>query len=318
MHNRCRRVGNRRSTIKSIRHLSGYFLIVSLSAKAGSTILPPPSFKLLRDYVLSLEAIRYGIDPSDKLMIFLNRILHAGFPLSNMWYRQFGRPIISPPSLVSGYKCQYGGLVFRCPGGNSEIQFLRRWESDVKKAIVTRKKGDAIDVGANFGLYTMMLSHTSDLQSRILSIEPDPVYFHWLGKNIGLNKCRNVTALNIAAWNTNARLRLDRHLFGALMISSSVSIGEECESGTIARPLDQVFDELDLRPRFAKIDVEGAEYQVLQGMKKTIELERPMLVIETHDDETRGRCKAFLEKFEYVITDIHYGNFLASQLLAHD
>jgi len=181
----------------------------------------------------------------------------------------------------------------------------------VKKAIVTRNSGDAVDVGANFGLYTMMLSHTADTRSRILSIEPDPVYFHWLERNISLNECENVMTLNVAAWSKNARLKLDRHLFGGPMISSSVSVGGP-ESLTIARPLDEVFEEIDLRPKFAKIDVEGAEYQVLQGMRKTINLERPMLVVETHNDETLASCRAFLKRFEYTITDLHYGNFLAS------
>jgi len=258
--------------------------------------------------VRSLEAIRCGKKNGDKLKIFVNRILHASYPLSLASYRALHKPLFEPRNLVSGYKCKYGEAVFACPGGNSELQFLNSFEPNVKRVISKFGDGDAVDVGANFGLHTIMMSKSRSDKSKILAIEPDRSYYRCLAENIALNKCRNVTALNIAAWSSTSKLAMRRHMFGGPMKDS---VGEHTANGIDARPLDQVFLDYDIKPRVVKIDVEGAEYEVLLGMERTLRATRPSVIFEALNRQALARCNSLLEVSGYSISRLPDGNFLA-------
>ena len=59
------------------------------------------------------------------------------------------------------------------------------------------------------------------------------------------------------------------------------------------------FDDLDILPDAIKIDVEGFELSVLQGMVRTIETCHPFFMLE-HNDESE-LCKKFLRQYGYRI-----------------
>ena len=46
--------------------------------------------------------------------------------------------------------------------------------------------------------------------------------------------------------------------------------------------LDSVVQSLSLKPKFIKIDVEGAEFDVLQGMQETLKKYKPEIMLEKH------------------------------------
>ncbi|SRR6266581_1757027 len=79
--------------------------------------------------------------------------------------------------------------------------------------------------------------------------------------------------VNVAAWSSASKLTLKRHVFGG---PSEDTIGEQIESAVDARPLDQVFSDYDISPILVKIDVEGAEHEILRGMERTIRGRDPM------------------------------------------
>ena len=119
-------------------------------------------------YVRWFEAIRCGEGPSDKVLILHNRLLHLTFPLNSFCYRAFGRPLLEPRRVISSYRCKYGDLIFDCPGGNTEIQFLSRYEPAVKRTISKILQGQVVDVGANFGLYTLVMSRALSDRGKIV------------------------------------------------------------------------------------------------------------------------------------------------------
>jgi hypothetical protein len=55
------------------------------------------------------------------------------------------------------------------------------------------------------------------------------------------------------------------------------------------------FDRIDL----LKIDVEGFEYDVLNGAVNTIRRLKPKIILETHSKELRQKCDDFLKKAGY-------------------
>ncbi len=272
--------------------------------------MPAPSPRLLIDYVRSLHSVRLGLTPRDKFALLMNRILQAGFPLSFLWYESFGRPLLDPTSLISGYRCRYGEFIFYCPGGNSEIQFLPDWEPEVKQMMAKPRDGDAVDVGANLGLYSVMLGHHTD--GKVLSVEPEPRYFKWLRKNVEANHCENVIPVNIAAWSSSTKLKLNRHVFGGPPVDSSTSSDARLGYTVDAQPLDKVLSRLFLRPKIVKIDVEGSEYQVLTGMIRTLRTCKPVLILEAPSQESLSRCRGLLNSLSYDIQSLKSGNFVAS------
>ena len=59
------------------------------------------------------------------------------------------------------------------------------------------------------------------------------------------------------------------------------------------------FNEID----FIKIDVQGYEYQVIKGAKKTLEINSPIICLEEIDPKNSKAIK-FLESLNYVIVDV--------------
>ncbi len=270
-----------------------------------------PFFQLIRDYIHSLEAIRCGYEPYDKFTILVNRILHASYSLNYVWYRSSGRTILAPRTLIRAYRCKYGDFIFHCPGGNSEIQFLERHEPAVKQIVAQVHDGDAVDVGANLGLYTMILSKRLAERGKVLSIEPDPFYFRQLRKNVDINKCRNVFPVNMAAWSANEKLKLTRHAFGGAPTDTYLSQTTNSSSFTVrGAPLDELLSRLSIKPRLVKIDVEGAEYQVLSGMENTLQSNRPTLIFEAQTEQTLAKCTHLLRDARYSVRALDDGNFL--------
>ena len=275
-------------------------------------MMPKGPLDLVSSYVHSLPAIAFGDRLRDKLTILFNRILHVTYPLNAFWYDLFGRALVDPESLINGYTCKYRTLTFRCPGGNSELQFLNDWEPEVKRLIASLTRGDAIDVGANMGLYSIMLSRCSRDARRILSIEPNPTYFKWLLKNIEVNNCGNIIPQNVAAWRTTTHLRMTPHVFGGPMLDSSVSPVPSSESFVVeARSLDDMCSEFGLNPSVVKVDVEGVEDMVLSGMKTTLQRERPTVIFEALNKDSFDRTCRLLMEIGYGVRQLERENFLA-------
>ena len=272
-----------------------------------------PSFRLLYEYILSFQTVRFGYQPRDKFKILINRVLYGSYPINLLWTQKFEKPFIDPRVFVHDYRCGYRNLVFYCAGGNSEIQFLGRYEPSVKSIISRLDGGDAVDVGANIGLYTMMLSRVLADRGTVLSLEPDPHYFRLLQRNVRINRGLNVALLDIAAWSENEELKLVRYRPGSSPIDTSVSPTDHATARTVrGRPLDELIRESGIRPRLVKIDVEGAEYRVLSGMETILRSVRPIVIFEALTTQALAKCNPILHSAHYHVKALPDGNFLAA------
>jgi FkbM family methyltransferase len=140
-------------------------------------------------------------------------------------------------------------------------------------------KGTFLDIGAHYGYYTL-LAKTSFPQSRCISIEPVSENFKVLKKNLRINGLSDVETHNAAASDSKG--------------VSSFNITEASDSGGFyEHPLTKVMKQIDMQTisvdsvigdrhvDFIKIDVEGHEIAVLNGMKKTIKQnDRLVLLVE--------------------------------------
>ena len=181
------------------------------------------------------------------------------------------------------------------------------WEPIVTQAILSHIQSGmcAFDIGAHLGYYSLLLAKCIGPVGRVVSFEAAPANFSTLQKNISINKLVNVEPINLAVYSKSG------------MIGMSVS-PTDTGSGewSIARPLnvnsiqvqtislDQFCQENHIVPDFLKIDVEGAEYDVLLGGSATIGKRKPMMLIELHHfdgDLAANLVPDLLSKWNYRV-----------------
>ena len=131
-------------------------------------------------------------------------------------------------------------------------------ETDIVKSNV--KKNDiVVDVGANIGYYTLLMAKN---KANVFSYEPEPQNFSLLKKNVIMNNfSSNVKLYNKAVYDFNgySKLVLSKHTTGQHKLINSRFGSKSIDVEVIKLEFDKV--------DFAKIDAQGAELHVLQGMK---------------------------------------------------
>lgn len=133
--------------------------------------------------------------------------------------------------------------------------------------------GDVVfDVGANMGLHTVFMAKKVGSKGTVVAVEPDPEAFKILTENISINRLENVMAFQIALGQSDGKGNLYKNKdisFGAIRLFGS----EENKSGTEVeiRNGDRWVKEKGFPiPKAVKIDVEGFEWLVLDGLKLTL------------------------------------------------
>src|SRR5207249_4701753 len=144
---------------------------------------------------------------------------------------------------VSQYTFRYRNYQFLSPAELYAMMSLESSEPSVKAILERSQSGDAVDVGANFGFYSVILSHSVRPDRKVVSIEPDPVYFGCLEKNVSLNRCVNVTLLQAACWSSEVTLSIVRPVLG-VALDSHVEVNSR-EGSVIVRSkrLDSILAE---------------------------------------------------------------------------
>jgi FkbM family methyltransferase len=162
------------------------------------------------------------------------------------------------------------------------------------------KKGEVfIDVGAHIGKYALQVAKIVGENGLVIAIEASPINYNVLLKNCRLNNIRNVIALNIAAWKSNGELKLFiGDVGGHHSVKFNSGIGFVKVS---AKALDNVLKELHInRVDWIKIDIEGAEYEALEGLKNTIQQYKPTLIIEVFKENIEKVTK-FMNESNYIV-----------------
>lgn len=168
-------------------------------------------------------------------------------------------------------------------------------EADLVQRILDHlQPGDVVyDVGANIGMISLTLAlHPAGRQCRLDSFEPEPRNFAQLARNIEINHLADrVTPHQIALGKDAADVELfvrgtageGRHsLVAAKGSTHSIKVAQRTASD-IARSTGRI-------PTVVKIDVEGAEGQVLAGLADVIKTSRPReIFMEIHPKGDRDR-----------------------------
>jgi FkbM family methyltransferase len=139
-------------------------------------------------------------------------------------------------------------------------------------------EGDtAVDIGAYYGMYSILMAAKCGQTGRVVAFEPDPYAREVLEKNLSLNPSIKRPAVEVCACSDEigeATLFVRGGNSQSSLVRSAVEFSAEHASQAIRVPiitLDSYLSEHNLRqPRCVKIDAEGAEIRILKGAKQVL------------------------------------------------
>jgi FkbM family methyltransferase len=156
--------------------------------------------------------------------------------------------------------------------------------------------GIALDVGANKGQWSRVLAERF---SYVYAFEPQPNVAVKLRKAMP----EHVRVIAAAAWGSPGITPLIEYGIDELSVTATHDLQDTngAAKGILFVPTVCI-DWMDFEDvEFIKVDVEGAEMQVIEGAARTIEEQRPILLIENHSIENRERLEEFLRRLQYDV-----------------
>lgn len=183
-----------------------------------------------------------------------------------------------------------------CVGGSYEPQSL---------ALAVRLMsggGTFVDVGCNFGLYCCSIA--ANASTRVLAIDASPAALVKLGENMRVNGFSSVTTVSAALHSKRSLAVLGEAPIGNLG-ATRVSWGLVGTSGSTnmvaALSLDEILKTLGVgEVRLMKIDVEGSEREVLEGLDLTAEY-RPANIIMERSERVAAAVGDLASCFETLV-----------------
>ena len=169
-------------------------------------------------------------------------------------------------------------------GSHGEYKAARRFRTfepgflDAFEAALPRSRC-VLDIGGYIGLYTLTAA-TAPNRPTVAVFEPNPRNFASICANLALNGVEGVRLYPCAVGRQEGSVRIS----GAVGETASVLL--EGSTGGVATGLVSI-DTLVRRgeippPDLVKIDVEGYELHVAQGLEETLRRHRPLVLVEIH------------------------------------
>ena len=188
---------------------------------------------------------------------------------------------------------QSGGKVLRILGGTYEPEQTRAFGEHLHAG------GTLLDVGAHVGYYTLLSAVLVGPRGRVVAFEPNPRNCGYLRRHVRMNGCANVQVEEAAGSAANGTARF---VFG-----SGTGTGHLAEGGTVEVQtvrLDDYCASRGIVPTAIKVDVEGAELDVLRGGEETIVAHHPVIFLSTHGASIHRACLAWLRERGYALRPI--------------
>jgi FkbM family methyltransferase len=205
-----------------------------------------------------------------------------------MRLKEFAKKIVA--KIIPEFSVQYGTLTIRGPlEDRGFLKALSRGEREpfMTKTLVDFVAHDTVflDVGGHLGQYSLAVAEKLPRGSagRVVVFEPHPRSRKYLKRNVLMNGVDDKVTVEefCAAASTGTVLFYSDDLQSDY--SSTVPNAAGSSSRTVvevpAIPLDEYFAGKDY-PTVVKIDVEGAELSVLEGMREIMKQKKPLLFIE--------------------------------------
>lgn len=139
------------------------------------------------------------------------------------------------------------------------------------------KKGDTVlDIGANIGYYTLIMSKIVGMDGEVIAFEPEPTNYDLLGKNAEVNTYSKITLYQCAVSDKNGLTNLYLHKLAPehrMCNPSGKHKSIKVQSGRL--------DDLSLPKKidFIKMDIEGAEGRAIEGMSQILQRNKNLKIV---------------------------------------
>jgi FkbM family methyltransferase len=203
-------------------------------------------------------------------------------------------PMVVLQGPIRGQRWLAGASVHGC--------WLGSYEQDKVRLFVqlTSPNDVVYDLGANAGYYTLVAARLIGPSGRVIAFEPVPRNLWYLRRHLKLNHVSNATLVPAAASATTGMAWFNPE--------GDSSMGHLSTEGTLQVPtvaIDELVGRANIEaPNVMKIDVEGAESELLRGAQRTLEQHRPVILLATHGDNVARACIALLKDLGYDIQSI--------------
>ena len=182
-------------------------------------------------------------------------------------------------------------------GAQNHGMWLGSYEAEKQIAIsrMLRPGQTFFDIGANVGFYTLLGAKCVGSSGRVVAVEPLPRNIEFLDKHLSLNDISIVRVFRkaISDYNGTASFSVQGNSMSKISTDGQVTV----EVTTI----DSLVEEAGSPPHIMKVDIEGAEIELLRGAKKVLEEFRPVIFLALHSKEIFDDLVETVPKFRYVI-----------------
>ncbi|HWZ46213.1 MAG TPA: FkbM family methyltransferase [Candidatus Saccharimonadales bacterium] len=223
-----------------------------------------------------------------------------------------------PPTFFMRMPAALGGSLFMCDLRDTisrEVCFTGSYEPLETLILqkVLRPGMTFVDVGANWGYFSLLGSHIVGRTGRVIALEPDPRTFAALQSNISRNSLDNVTVKQVAAADRQGTCIIagyseeDGNFGVTRLVDSAPTSGVRFQAQT--ETLDSLLHECGLdKVDLVKIDVEGAEDLVLAGMQAGLQQARyTAILLELHPSLLEERGKKVEDAIQRLVEATYTG-----------
>jgi len=155
----------------------------------------------------------------------------------------------------------------------------KTYEKETRDMIIKelRKDDIVVDCGANIGYFSLFMAELVGKNGKVIAFEPEPSNFKLLKHNIKVNNYENIIPMPFAVsdklGSTNLKLESTvAHYLTEEKTKDSIQVD--------AITLDSYFENYQKKIRLVKMDVEGYESEIINGMRNMIKNNDLRLVVE--------------------------------------
>lgn len=181
-------------------------------------------------------------------------------------------------------------------------------------------EGDkCIDIGANLGYYSTMMSKIVGDRGWVYAVEPVPMFRDIWKKNVQMSRKSNLTLFPFALGKQTCKVKMGMPEFEGIAHHGMTKVADSADEKYVQffdaemRNPDELFAELD-KIAFVKCDVEGYESEVFSNMVNFLNKHKPLVQSELSGQENRKKVIGIFQGLGYTTHLLREGKLvLATQ-----